>query len=368
MLTARDPVLALLASVALASLAGAWLVSSPNRLVSGEAVSWMTLPWFVCGMASLAPALLALAAIATGTIRRIASTGAVMAPLLAIGIGAAHVPGRAAPGAGFFLGESAVLLAFGHATRGARAARLAASCALVAFAWFACRAGLFAHLSIAVEFAARRAEFAGACARHVLLSSATILLACLIGLPLGLLAHHAARWRGGLFAVLSVVQTIPSIAAFGLLIAPLSALAAHVSLLARLGVAGIGPAPALIALTAYALLPIARNAAQALDDVDPGLREAARGIGLSRAQVLTALDLPLAAPAIVAGIRIASVQTIGLATVASLIGAGGLGVFVFEGVSEYATDLVLLGALPVTALALGADLLFAALARAVTRA
>jgi osmoprotectant transport system permease protein len=135
----------------------------------------------------------------------------------------------------------------------------------------------------------------------------------------------------------------------------LSALAAALPWLAALGVGGIGPAPAIIALVLYALLPIVRNTTIGLAGIDPAIVDAAAGMGLTQRQVFWRIELPLALPVLLAGLRIVIVQTIGLAVVAALIGAGGLGTFVFEGLGQYAIDLVLLGALPAIFMALAAD-------------
>ncbi len=135
----------------------------------------------------------------------------------------------------------------------------------------------------------------------------------------------------------------------------MSALAAALPRLAALGVGGIGPAPAIIALVLYALLPIVRNTATGISGIDPAVIDAARGMGLTPRQIFWRVELPLALPVLLAGLRIVIVQTIGLAVVAALIGAGGLGTFVFEGLGQYALDLVLLGALPAILLALAAD-------------
>jgi osmoprotectant transport system permease protein len=162
--------------------------------------------------------------------------------------------------------------------------------------------------------------------------------------------------------VLNLLQTIPSIALFGLLIAPLAALAAAWPALAAAGIGGIGPAPAIIALVLYALLPVVRNTVAGLESVDRAALEAARGMGMTRRQLLWRIELPLALPLLLAGLRIVVVQAIGLAVVAALIGAGGLGSFVFAGLGQYATGLVLLGALPAIGLALAADFLLQLLA------
>ena len=164
-----------------------------------------------------------------------------------------------------------------------------------------------------------------------------------------------------------MLQTIPSIALFGLLIVPLSSLAAAVPGLAALGVGGIGAAPAVIALVLYALLPIVRNTVGGLAGVDRAVIDAARGMGLNGYQIFSQIELPLALPVLLAGLRIVIVQTVGLAVVAALIGAGGLGTFVFEGLGQYALDLVLLGALPAILLALVADFALQTLATLLRR-
>jgi osmoprotectant transport system permease protein len=127
--------------------------------------------------------------------------------------------------------------------------------------------------------------------------------------------------------------------------------------LRALGIGGVGPAPAIIALTLYALLPIARNTLAGIGGVPGASIDAARGMGMTDRQVFRQVEVPLALPVLLAGLRVVTVQAIGLAVVAALIGAGGLGSFVFEGLGQYATDLVLLGALPAIVLALAVDFL-----------
>jgi osmoprotectant transport system permease protein len=216
-------------------------------------------------------------------------------------------------------------------------------------------AGRFDTLSIAREYASRHALFAAALGRHIALVAGSVGPALVIGFPLGVAAARRPRLQGPLFAVLNLLQTVPSIALFGLLIVPLSRLATALPRIAALGVGGIGPAPAIIALVLYALLPIVRNTATGISGVDPAVIDAARGMGLTRRQIFRRVELPLSLPVLLSGLRIVVVQTIGLAVVAALIGAGGLGTFVFEGLGQDALDLVLLGALPAIFLALAAD-------------
>jgi osmoprotectant transport system permease protein len=217
-------------------------------------------------------------------------------------------------------------------------------------------AGALDQLAIAKEFVARRASLAEAFARHVLIVMAALVPTVALGLPLGILAQRRRGVRAALFPVLNLVQTIPSIALFGLLIAPLSALATLVPALGAHGIGGVGVAPAVIALVLYSLLPIVRNTVEGIDGVPSAAVDAARGIGMTRAQIFWRIILPLAFPVLLSGLRIAAVQAVGLAAVAALIGAGGLGAIMFEGLFADALDLVLLGALPVVLLALVVDL------------
>ncbi|TDR32797.1 ABC transporter permease [Hydromonas duriensis] len=201
-------------------------------------------------------------------------------------------------------------------------------------------------LAVMREYNQRQSQFWDEFIRHVNLTFGSLFIALVFGLPLGLACFVLPKIRAATLQVLSLVQTVPSLALFGLLMAPLSYLAAHYHWVAAMGVTGIGVAPALIALVFYGLLPIVANTVVGLNSVSPFVKESAKGMGLTRMQILFQIELPLALPVILTGVRIVLVQTIGLVTVAALIGAGGLGVFVFQGLGQTATDLVLLGALP----------------------
>jgi osmoprotectant transport system permease protein len=161
-----------------------------------------------------------------------------------------------------------------------------------------------------------------------------------------------------LFPLLNIIQTIPSIALFGLLMAPLAWLAAAYPALGRAGISGVGMAPGVIALILYSLLPVVRGTLAGLAQVPAAVREAARGMGMSPLQIFYRVEVPLALPVLLAGIRTATIQSIGLAAVTALIGAGGLGAIMFEGLFSSANDLVLLGVLPIVALAVLADTAF----------
>ncbi len=160
---------------------------------------------------------------------------------------------------------------------------------------------------------------------------------------------------------LNLIQTIPSIALFGILIGPLAWIALHVPGAAALGIRGIGMAPAFVALFLYSLLPVVANTVVGLAGVPREANDAARGIGMTDRQRLFQVEFPLAMPVILTAIRIVLVQNIGMATIAALIGGGGFGVFVFQGIGQTAMDLVLLGAVPTVALAFAAAVVLDAL-------
>jgi osmoprotectant transport system permease protein len=194
-------------------------------------------------------------------------------------------------------------------------------------------------LSLLKEYANRRDVFNAALQRHLQIVLAALLPSLAIGVPLGVAAARSKAFAGPLFAVLNVIQTVPSIAMFALLIAP----------------AGIGLAPAAIALTLYSLLPIVHGTASGLAQVSAAAVEAGTGMGMTARQLFWRVRAPLALPVLLSGLRVTAVQLIGLAVVAALIGAGGFGALVFQGLASSALDLVLLGVLPVLALAIVAD-------------
>ncbi|MES0008632.1 ABC transporter permease [Mesorhizobium sp. M0062] len=217
--------------------------------------------------------------------------------------------------------------------------------------------GQWDSLSILKEYANRADSFWAEGSKHITLALGSLAAAVIVGLPLGILCHRVERLRAGVLNVLNIVQTIPSIALFGLLIAPLGWVATHVPGAAALGIRGIGTAPAFVALFLYSLLPVVANTVVGLAGVPRAANDAARGMGMTDGQRLFGVEFPLAFPVILTGIRIVLVQNIGLATIAALIGGGGFGVFVFQGVGQTAMDLVLLGAVPTVALAFAAAII-----------
>ncbi|MBK4730505.1 ABC transporter permease [Oxynema sp. CENA135] len=177
---------------------------------------------------------------------------------------------------------------------------------------------------------------------HLFLVFVAILVATAIGLPLGILITRKPGLSQTVLTFANIVQTIPSLAMFGFLIS--------VPLLG-----GIGKVPAMVALMLYSLLPIIRNTYTGITNVDPAVREAGRGMGMTDWQLLVQVEIPLALGVILAGIRVATVISVGIATIAAAIGAGGLGVFIFRGISMVNNDLILAGAVPAALMALLAD-------------
>jgi osmoprotectant transport system permease protein len=189
---------------------------------------------------------------------------------------------------------------------------------------------------------------------HLWLVTVSVGIAAAVGIPVGILLTRRPKWERWALGFANTVQTIPSLALFGFLIPiPL--------------IGGIGARSAIVALTLYALLPILRNAFVGIRQVDPAVREAAVAMGMTDRQLLRMVELPLAAPTILAGLRVAAVTGVGVATIAALIGAGGLGQFIFLGLQTVNTNLILLGALPSALLALSADAGIGVLERRWTR-
>lgn len=226
--------------------------------------------------------------------------------------------------------------------------------------------GVFNDLSLFKEYLARRSRFLDQLTTHLVLSLSATGIAAVIGIPLGVWAFRYISAEKPIFAAVNTVQTIPSLALFGLLIAPLSLLSHRFPFLRALGIGGIGWAPALIALSLYALLPITRNTYTSLKVLDPAIVEAGRGMGMSRRQLLLTIEVPLSLPVILGGLRTSLVQAIGNTAVAALIGAGGFGVFIFQGLGQAAPDLILLGTIPVILLAVLTDRAMQLLIRIIT--
>jgi len=343
----------------LLSLLVPWVELRPNRLSDGEplrlgAHAWTLLPLAVLvGVTvrhAVIAAILANAALLGGVVLLGSATHAALEEQLPV------ARAGAGPGAWTWL------LGAGVAVWGAtfelreRSRRLG----LLAWGWlplavaFAAWGGL-ASWSVWQEGQVEAERLGQEAWQHVRLVGQALGCAMGIGAPLAVWASRNAEVARVALSVTGAVQTIPSLALLGLLIAPLSFLADRVPVLREVGVSGIGVAPALVALTLYALLPIVRNGVVALGGVSVAALDAATGMGMTAGQRFWRVELPLALPVWIAGARQATVLLIGVTSVAALIGAGGLGVYIFRGLNSAATDLILLGAIPASLLALAAD-------------
>jgi osmoprotectant transport system permease protein len=205
-------------------------------------------------------------------------------------------------------------------------------------------------MSLSQFFARNGDQILQSTLEHIWLCGIAMLLAVAIGIPLGILVSRKPWLSKPILGTANVAETIPSLALFGFLL-PVPWLGERSD---RLAIA---------ALVLYALLPIIRNTVAGIAGVDPAVREAALGMGMTPRQILLQVELPLALSTIIAGIRVATVLTIGVATIAAAIGAGGLGEFIFRGLAMVNNPLILAGAIPAALLALTADFLLSVLER-----
>lgn len=277
--------------------------------------------------------------------------------------------GRIGPAAGFWLIVLATFVIIEGSLRNARApAALTLSARLVPFVLViaALAAGALETFAMVQEYRNRADRVLQEFTTHLRLAFISVAAAVATGVPLGVLAWKRRVLDRPVFVMVNAIQTIPSLALFGLMIAPLALASRQFPFLRTMGVQGIGAAPALIALTLYALLPIVRNTYTSLAVIPDAVVEAGTGMGMSRRQLLRYVEAPMSAPIILSGIRTSVVQAIGNTTVAALIGAGGLGVFVFQGLGQAAPDLIVMAVIPVILLAVVVDRGMAALITLVT--
>jgi osmoprotectant transport system permease protein len=367
------PVLALLAAALIWVLLGLpFLTMAPNRLVTGQGVPLSELLSGAGWGLPVAVLLLAAAAWAPPS-HRLQVAIALLSAALLVGLvalagsaaaqRAAQLPAlaRVSLGGGFWLGLLLVWAMVADALRRVGWGRwwpMAVQGLLLLALALLWAGGVLDSLSLLKEYAQRHEVFHAALWRHLQIVGSTLLPALWIGVPLGLAVARRPRLARPLFGLLNVIQTVPSIALFGLLIAPLARLG---QAWPESGLKGIGLLPAVIALTLYALLPIVHGVVSGLQQVPAAVIEAANGMGMSPRQRFWQVELPLALPVLLSALRLTSVQLVGLAVVAALIGAGGLGAIIFQGLLSSALDLVLLGVLPVVALALAVDAAFSLL-------
>lgn len=174
---------------------------------------------------------------------------------------------------------------------------------------------------------------------HMKITGVAVLLAILVGVPLGIYITKNKKVSNVILNTANIFQTLPSLALFGLIIP----------------IMGIGFKPAIFVLFLYALLPIIKNTYIGINSIEPSIIEAGRGMGMTKTQILAMVEIPLALPIIMGGIRISTVINIGTATIAALIGAGGLGDFIFKGISMGNNNMILAGAIPTALLAISVD-------------
>jgi len=379
-----NPVFAVLLAMGLG--AASWLPLlnvAPNRLVSGQGVSlWEVVDAVVDsskwlnGFGVVAVTLLCIAVWMTPS-RRVRygvvalAWGLVLGLVALTGAYAAHVAQLQSPiartswGSGFWVLVLCLCLMAMDALH-----RLPLGLAVRSGVWISLLCAVLGvmtgtgceQLAIMKEYANHAESFLPAILRHLQIVALALLPSLCLGLPLGWLLNRHASLQRWLMPPLNIIQTIPSIALFGLLMVPLAWLAANWPGLAELGISGIGVAPAVVALTLYSLLPVVRGTQAGLAQVPSAVLDAAQGMGMNTWQIFWWAQAPLALPVVLAGVRTATIQTVGLAAVAALIGAGGLGAIMFDGLFGNAQDVVLLGVLPILGLALLVNLGFAVLA------
>jgi len=365
-------------TAAIASLPFPFLSVKANRVAEGVRHSLWELPP-VISLLVLAVLAISLLLVLTPRVRgrwdiRILSSVALLALSFTVLIFGSNAlvsaeGARSGPAAGFWLLAGGAYVLFYDATRRSGSSRalrglysLAAALPVVLILVF----GPSHVLGIVQEYSNRQSRFWAELGSHLALSGIGVLGSTAIGVPLGMLAFRRKRAEKPVFTVSNGLQTIPSLALFGLLIAPLAFLSRQFPVLRSIGIRGVGNTPAVIALILYGLLPVVRNTFVGLKSIDRGIIDAGRGMGMDKRQLLYFVQVPISMPIVLTGVRITAVQTIGNAAVAALIGARGLGNFVFQGLGQAAPDLIVLGAIPIVFLAVIVDRAMDALIRGVS--
>jgi osmoprotectant transport system permease protein len=353
---------------ALVTAVGTYLELRPNRILGGDSVTAIAAfgpgAWALLGLWALMFAACLPGTGRTGAMVRglVANTTMVVSVLLVARRATAFVAqsgdvARASLGISFWLSLGAAYIVIFSAlprakSRNARALVSLPGIVMIAGLLFT---GQLNSLSILVEYAVNADSFNKALVQQLSYTLGATGIALVIGLLAGVGAAKNPRLEGPVFATLNIAQVLPSLSFIGLLIVPMGWLGLNFPALKALGVSGIGWAPVFVVLLSYALYPITRNVYTSLKTLDESITDAARGMGMKPIQRLFTVELPLAFPVIIAGVRIAAVQTTAAAILAALVGGGGLGQIVFFGVQQTATDLILLGVIPIVALSLTID-------------
>jgi len=354
--------------IGLLSLLLGWLTLKSSRVAVGTSLRLWEVEWgLVALFVGLWSACLVLSVIAIrqrAVLLGILANIVIVLALVSASIEASRLlaaeslTARVAPGAGFWLTLfAAYVLVFAARQKASPVWKHLISWTGPATFFGLLFLGWFDSISVMQEYLGQEERFAQELIKHIYLFAGSVAIGTLMGIPLGVWATRSQSAEKPIFFIANITQTIPSLALFGLLIAPLSALSFAFPTLRELGIRGVGATPAMIALIIYTLLPVIQNTYVSLRNLDPAVIDAGRGMGMSRMQVFRRIEVPLATPIVLEGIRIASVQSVGLTAVAALIGAGGLGAFVFQGLGQAAPDLIILGAIPIIVLALAVDAL-----------
>lgn len=266
---------------------------------------------------------------------------------------------------GFYLFVFALYLSLHSAAAGAPAwpARLAVWVMPLVGVAVLGATGVLDDLGIVREWTATRDTFGRELVRHLFYALGATAGAVVVGIPLGVLAARRRRAEAGIMAVLNIGQVLPALAFVGIMIPILGGLSDRLSPLKAVGISGIGWAPVMIVLLVYALYPVTRNTTVAIRSLDPAVVDSASGMGMSRRRLLWEVEFPLALPVVLAGVRVALVQSTAGAIIAAFVGGGGLGTIMFIGLEQTSMDLVLVGVIPIAVLALLFDTLLRAIER-----
>ena len=361
---------------ALAALFGPFLSFRPNRIVDGVqagvfeafgAAAWLILVLWLASAALSVPEPRRF----LGLMRGLLCTGIVVAILLLSGAAAAEFAvdqgtvARTSFASSFYWTLVALFLVTYAAlkdTPGA-IARGTTLLAIVGALVVVTASGAIAELGIVREYQLASKTFGRELGRYLFYSLGSTGAAVAIGVPLGIWGATNRRAELPIMGVLNVGQVFPALAFIGIMMPILSGLANAFPALRQVGIAGIGWAPVFVVLVIYALFPITRNTVVAIRELPPGVLDASRGMGMSRLRSLREVELPLAFPIVLAGIRIALVQNTAGSILAALVGGGGLGAIVFFGLEQTSMDLVLVGVVPIVAMAFAFDTILRAVER-----
>lgn len=354
---------------ALVTVAMPMLAFRPNRVVDGIAMTavdafgatgWIVAAlWVIAGIAALTrPTGVALMVrAASGPAALMLTLGASGAAATRFADSAQSAAARTSLGAGFYLTMLALFLTSYAASAATDSHMLRVAIVVVPLAGVIAlgASGSLSDLGIVREFMLARSAFLREVRRHLFYALGSTITAIALGVPLGVVSARRPRVETVVMGSLNLGQVFPALAFVGLLMPVLGGLGDRFTVLKALGISGIGWAPVFVVLLVYALYPITRNTLVAIRQLDAAVLDSAKGMGMGRWRLLSEVELPLAFPVVLAGIRVALVQSTAGAIIAAFVGGGGLGTIMFFGLEQTSMDLVLVGVLPIIALALTFD-------------